>query len=351
MNRRSFMAALPAIASARSLLAATGTQRSRIGLCTFSSHQHWKAVADEHRGVKFADTAGFFRYGREIGAEGVQSSLRSKDPSVAKQIRQLVDDTGGYYEAELRLPKDAGELSSFETDVRLARDAGATVARVVCMGGRRYEVFQSLDEFQRFYKDAKRALTLAEPVARKHRLKLAIENHKDLTVEEHIALIRQLASEWIGTLVDTGNNVALLDEPHEAVESLAPFAMSVHLKDMAVQLDANGFLLSEVPLGTGMLDLPRIVVALSRAKADLVFNLEMATRDPLKVPCLQDSYWVTFPTDRKMTHLHAALAQAKSHPPRQSAPTVSGKPVTEVLAEEETNNRQGLAWMKTNLHL
>jgi sugar phosphate isomerase/epimerase len=349
MNRRSFMAALPAVAAARSLFAATGTKRARIGLCTFSSHQHWKAVADKHHGVKFTDTTGFFRYGREIGAEGVQSSLRSKDPLIAKQIRQLVEDSGGYYEAELRLPKDESELAKFETDVRLARDAGAAVARAVCLGGRRYEVFKSLDEFQRFCKDARRALTLAEPVARKHRLKLAIENHKDLTVEEHITLLRQLASEWIGSLVDTGNNMALLDEPHEAVESLAPFAMSVHLKDMAVQLDANGFLLSEVPLGTGLLDLPRIVAALSRAKVGLVFNLEMATRDPLKVPCLQDSFWVTFPPDRKMTHLHAALARAKSNPAKQPLPTVRGKSVPEILANEETNNRQGLAWMKTNL--
>jgi len=34
--------------------------------------------------------------------------------------------------------------------------------------------------------------------------------------------------------------------------------MSVHFKDMAVQPADDGFRLSEVPLGTGALDLPRI---------------------------------------------------------------------------------------------
>ena len=349
MNRRVFLASLPALAAARSLLAAAGANNARIGLCTFSCHQHWKAVADKYDGVKFIDTRGFYRYGREMGAGGVQTSLRSKDPAVAKQMRGLVEKSGGFYEAELRLPKNEGDLAAFETDVRLAREAGAGVARSVCMGGRRYETFKSLDEFRRFLAEAERSLAIAEPVVRKHRLKLAIENHKDLTMEEHIALLRQIGSEWVGSLVDTGNSMALLEESHAVVEALAPFAMSVHLKDMAVQADADGFLLSEVPLGTGLLDLPRIVTTLLRKNPGVVFNLEMATRDPLKVPCLKDSYWATFAPGRKATHLDAALALVKSNPAKQPPPTVSGKTVEQILAAEETNNRQGLAWMQKNL--
>ena len=122
--------------------------------------------------------------------------------------------TGGYYEAELRLPKNGRRTRGFETDVRLAREAGATVARTYFMGTRRYEVFKTIDEFQRFHEQARRTLELVEPVMRKHRLKLAIENHKDHTVEELIALLRKISSEWIGALVDTGNNIALLEEPH-----------------------------------------------------------------------------------------------------------------------------------------
>lgn len=349
MNRRAFIATLPALAVARSLLAAAGASVARIGLCTFSCHQHWKAVADRQEGVKFTDAAGFYRYGRELGAEGVQTGLRSQDPAVAKQMRALIGKSGGYYEAELRLPKNDRELAAFDTDVRLAREAGAAVARAVLMGGRRYETYQTLDEFRRFHAEAGRSLALAEPVVRKHRLQLAIENHKDLTIEEHVALLRQIGSEWVGSLVDTGNSMALLEEPHAVVEALAPLAMSVHLKDMAVQPDANGFLLSEVPLGTGLLDLPRIITTLLRANPRLVFNLEMATRDPLKVPCRQDGYWATFAPGRKATHLAAALARVQANPLKQPPPTVGGKSIGQVLAEEETNNRQGLAWMKKNV--
>ena len=342
MNRRTFLATLPALAAARSLLAAAGAAQARLGICTFSCHQHWKAVGAKHDGVKFTDALTFYRYCRELGAEGVQASLRGAD---AGQMRDMVEKDRGYFEADIRLPKEEGEVAAFETDVRFAREAGAIVARAVFMGARRYEVFKTIGDFRRFEAVAERSLALVEPILRRHRLKLAIENHKDHTAEELVTLLRKTASEWIGALVDTGNNIALAEEPHAVVEALAPFAMSVHLKDMAVQSDAAGFLLSEVPLGTGMLDLPRMIAALRKANPGIVFNLEMATRDPLKVPCLADTYWATFP-ERKATHLDAALQRVKANPPRQPVPHMSGKPVAQQLAEEETNNRHGLDWMR-----
>ena len=342
MKRRTFIAALPAFAAAPSLLAASGAAKSRLGICTFSCHQHWKAVGAKHEGVKFTDALSFARYARELGAEGVQTPLRG---AKAAEMRALVESDGGYYEGELRLPKAEGELAAFENEVRQTREAGATVARAVFTSGRRYETFKTPEEFRAFHEQAKRTLAIIEPVLRKHQLKVAIENHKDHTTEELVALMSGLSSEWIGVLVDTGNNLALLEEPHAVVETLAPFALSVHLKDMAVQSSDDGFQLSEVPLGTGMLDLPRIITTLHKANPALVFNLEMATRDPLRIPCLTGGYFATFP-EREATHLDAAMKLMKANPPKQPPPTVSGKATAQVLAEEETNNRQGLAWMR-----
>ena len=291
MLRRTLIRALPALGIAPSLLAAAAKLAAgqvRIGICTFSCHQHWKAVQAKHPGVKFTDAIGFYRYARALGAAGVQTPLRSREPAVAREIRAQVDKDGGYYEGELRLPNTPADVAGFDEDVRLLREAGAAVARSVFMGGRRYEVFKSADDFRKFHAQAERSLGLAEPVLRKHRLTLAMENHKDLTTDELLALMRKVSSEWVGVLVDTGNNVALLEDPQETAAALAPFARSVHLKDMAVQPHADGFLLSEVPLGEGFLDLARITAVLAKANPGIAFNLEMATRDPLRVPCLTD---------------------------------------------------------------
>ncbi len=347
MKRRSFISALSVMASARSFLEAAAAERARVGICAFSCHHHWRAAGAGEPGVKFTDALGFYGYARELGAEGVQTALRGGTPASAKVMREMVERDEGYYEGDLRLPKTGGDLAEFEGSVRLARDAGARVARAVLMGGRRYEVFKTLDEFRWFHAQAERSLALAEPVLARHRLRLAVENHKDLTTDELVALMRGVSSEWVGVLVDTGNNLALLEEPHAAVESLAPFAFSVHLKDMAVAPDGEGFLLSEVPLGTGALEMDRVVATLVAAKPDIVFNLEMATRDPLKVPCLADSYFATFP--ERMAQREAMMTWVAAHQTRSEPPRVSGKPLGRILAEEETNNRHGLGWMRERI--
>ncbi|MGE3310704.1 MAG: sugar phosphate isomerase/epimerase family protein, partial [Limisphaerales bacterium] len=332
MNRRQFIAALPALAAARAVLADAGAARCRLGICTFSCHQHWRAVAsgDDAAKSKFHDAVGFYRYARELGAEGVQTALPAGNAEQAKRMRAAVEVDGGYYEGDLRLPRSDSDVAGFEAAVGLHRDAGAAVARAVFTSGRRYEVFKTMDEFRSFTAQAEKSLRLAEPVLRRHRLRLAMENHKDHTAEELAALMRRIGSEWIGVLVDTGNNLALLEEPRETLRVLAPFVLSVHLKDMAVQPHDDGFLLSEVPLGTGALDIPLVVRTLAEAKPGIVFNLEMATRDPLRVPCRTEAYFATLPGHRG-TRAEAMLRWVHEHPPMQPPPTVTGKPRAQVL--------------------
>ena len=95
---------------------------------------------------------------------------------------------------------------------------------------------------------------------------LGIENHKDWRVDEQVALLQQYSSEYVGVTLDTGNNLSVLDDPMETVEKLAPYTFNVHFKDMAVEECERGFLMSEVPLGEGMLDMKAMVDTIRRAK-------------------------------------------------------------------------------------
>lgn len=344
MNRRDWLAAVAALGTLRGVFGEDGV-RPRIGICAFSCHQHWNAVSKGKPAVRFHNTVEFLRYARELGFEGVQCGFRPAGWDRVREIRRLVDGEGLYYEGEVKLPVSDGDLEGFETSVRAAKEAGAAVVRAVFTGGRRYEIFKTREEFETFTARARRSLELAEPVLARHRLRLAVENHKDHTSPELVGLIKGFSSEWIGVLVDTGNNLALLESPEETLEALAPFATSVHLKDMAVQPGEAGFLLSEVPLGTGALDLKAIVAKLKAANPGIVFNLEMATRDPLVVPCSRPEYFATFP-DRRETHFDRMMEWVASHPATGPVPRVSGKDLATVLAEEEQNNLSSLGWMK-----
>ena len=68
------------------------------------------------------------------------------------------------------------------------------------------------------------------------------------------ALLKRLSSEYYGSLIDFGNNIALCEEPMSVVRKLAPYVKSMHLKDMAVKKYDQGFLLSEVVSGRGFLE-------------------------------------------------------------------------------------------------
>ena len=82
--------------------------------------------------------------------------------------------------------------------------------------------------------------------------------------------------------VDTGNSISLLEHPDETAGRLAQYGFTTHIKDMGVQEYADGFLLSEVPVGQGFLNMQSIFDTLEKHNPDIRFCLEMITRNPLQ---------------------------------------------------------------------
>jgi sugar phosphate isomerase/epimerase len=179
-------------------------------------------------------------------------------------------------------------------------------------------------------------------------MKLAIENHKDWRAAEMLAMLKDFSSEWIGVNLDFGNNVALLEDPVEVARTLAPYVFTTHVKDMGVAEYNDGFLLSEVPLGQGFVNLEKIFAMCKEQKPDITFNLEMITRDPLKVPCLTDEYWETF-TGVHPKELARALRMARMNRADKSLPEVSDLTEEQTLAIEEENILTSLQFSKTRL--
>jgi sugar phosphate isomerase/epimerase len=219
-------------------------------------------------------------------------------PAAVRQLRDFAEQHDLFIDAIIRPPTDKGDIDRFAAEIQTARDVGVQAVRTTIIPGRRYERFKTLREFREFERRGEAMLQLAVPALKKHRVALAVENHKDQRIDERIGLFKRLGCEFIGACIDTGNSIALLDDPYEAVEALAPFAMTVHLKDQALQIYEAGFLLGDVPLGQGSLDLKRMVQTIRKAKPTIRFALELITRDALRVPCLTDGYWAPMPDVR-----------------------------------------------------
>jgi 3-oxoisoapionate decarboxylase len=218
------------------------------------------------------------------------------------------------------------------------------------LSGRRYEVFTSAEQFRQFLEQSKKSLALAKPAVERHEIRLAVENHKDLEAPALAELIKAVNSPHVGVCLDTGNNVALLEDPLATAEVLAPVTFTTHVKDMGVAEYADGFLLAEVPLGTGFLDLARLVGLFKKARPEVRFNLEMITRDPLKVPCLTAGYWATL-EHVSGKRLAALLALVRKHTGKEPLPRVSGLNREEQLLREDDNVRQCLRHARERLGL
>jgi sugar phosphate isomerase/epimerase len=291
---------------------------------------------------RLVDALALLRHAASLGAAGAQAALA---PGQAPAVRAFCEQHGMYFEAMAALPREE-DSSAFESALREAAAAGARCVRVVCLSGRRYESFRSLEEWRAFTAQSRRRLALAVPLAARARLPLALENHKDWTQDELLALLSAYESEFLGVCLDTGNNLALLDGASEFVEALAPYAVSTHLKDMALEDGPGGFLLAEVPLGEGLLDIPALAARLRAARPSTPLTLEMITRDPLRVPCLGSAYWATFP-ERPAAKLAALLALARSA--GRTLPRPSSLPPAAQLDAEEENVKACLAFARRRL--
>jgi 3-oxoisoapionate decarboxylase len=336
LTRREFVAAAAG-------LFAAGDGDTRLGVAAYSFHVRL-AAERAARKSGLADPLVLLDHCHGLGAGGIQTGLGVRDAAYLAALRKKADGHGMFLEGQISLPRDPAGVERFTAEVRTAKDAGVTVLRSVLLGGRRYETFDTAAAFRQWADRAYRSLTLVEPILARHGVRLAFENHKDYRASEVVPVLQRLGSRFVGICVDTGNNLALLEDPHETVAALALWAVTVHLKDMAVAEDADGFLLSEVPLGEGILDLPKVVAVLKQAQPGIRFNLEMITRDPLKIPCLTDKYWATF-ADVPGRDLARTLALVRRCAAK-ALPRTSHLPREQQIAAEEENVRKCLAYAR-----
>jgi sugar phosphate isomerase/epimerase len=256
-------------------------------------------------------------------------------------------------ELEVSMPSRCLETpAAYAEAVATARALGATRARVALLSGRRYENFETAAAWAAFATKWRDILPQMRPEFERHRFHVGIENHKDWLAPELVALLRAIDSEYVGACVDFGNNVALLEDPDETIELLAPFAVTTHLKDMAVSRTPAGFELSEVPLGQGMLPLARYVATVRRARPEARFCLEMMTRDPLPVPYLTERYWVGFDAAaRRPQRLREFEARVLSQAWTRPLPRITGLAPAAQVEAEDANVRACVAHARDVLNL
>ncbi|MHB1414304.1 MAG: sugar phosphate isomerase/epimerase family protein [Chloroflexota bacterium] len=268
------------------------------------------------------------------------SLLRSTDESYLGQVRQKAEEQGLYL-----------ELGVHGTDVELLREAVRTAA---VLGSETLRTFVGADR-QRGWAEWRQQLDRATdnlkqivPLVEDNGIRLAVENHGDLTSAEIVNLLDKVGSESIGVCLDTGKSLLVVEDPLLAAHNLAPYVITVSLTDYQLVSAPRGVLIVGCALGQGAVDLLAIVKILQQRTPDLHLNVE----SPVvrwELPFLEDKFWDAF-YDRTPRDLVALLRLIRKNAMDPKAdyrtPVEREEPEEQVLKHEEDMLRRSVLYAK-----
>ena len=264
----------------------------RLGIDAYSVRAFkWKALA-------------LIDYAARAGAQALQISLadlESTDPAHLEKVKQAALAKGIYLDAAAgcfgqfaqQWRKAEGTPADYlSRSLRLAKGFGATVMRtyIGSPGDRtgRVPIDQHIEA-------AYRALRGAKATAEETGVKLAVENHGELTARELKSLIDDAGKSFVGCTLDTGNPMWVLEDPMLTVEVLGPYALTTHLRDSAIYEHPRGAAFQWVALGEGSVPHLPILRKLAQVAPQAPLQLEVITgRPPQILAYHEDAFWRTF---------------------------------------------------------
>jgi sugar phosphate isomerase/epimerase len=287
----------------------------------------------------------YLRKAAELGLDGVQLSdprhLESLEYGYVSEVRQRAESLGLYVE----LGTGGTNPDHLQNMVRTAHVLGSPVVRTF-VGKARPTSARAMDSLL-----SATATEIAQvlPTCERYGIPLALENHQDLTSDELLAVLELLNSEWVGVCFDTGNALALLEDPRECAVAFGPLVKTVHLKDYQVVARSDGFSLVGCALGEGVVDLGAVLEIISTEAPDANLNIETYI-GVHRCPALEDGY---------LRHLPEATAGALARTLRlvrdrglaeaAGLPEERGAAEDEILAAEDELVLRSVRWAERAL--
>jgi 3-oxoisoapionate decarboxylase len=189
-------------------------------------------------------------------------------------------------------------------------------------------------------------------------IKFAIENHKDLYCWQTRQVIDAAGKEFVGSYLDTGNPVFVMEDPLATVETLGPVAVMLHLRDSVVYETPDGVAVQWVPLGEGVVDFKRIIAKAREICPPIaVFNKPITGRPPQHLAIYYPPFMKSW-ADMRASDLGRFLALAKHGHPYEGhmvIEDVPGKPAEPIAAalqyQQRDHMQRGVEYARTTLDL
>jgi sugar phosphate isomerase/epimerase len=225
----------------------------RIGLSSYA--YRWSIGAKGFKPKKPLSIPQFMEMAVSDGAEGVQicdhMNLENPSKELIGEIRRIAEKHQLF--VETGISQTAPDYVRSMLDI--SAQFGARVMRMIPQVDRRLPSDDVRDQIEAAASDIIACL----PYANERNIVMALENHAQLTSAELLNLLKLINDPHVGACIDTMNSIVMLEKPMETVQLLAPYALSVHLKDFIIESNPRAHKVKGVCLGEGLVDFPKIL--------------------------------------------------------------------------------------------
>jgi len=315
MTRRDFLVAGAGAVAASGALRADAAQPFPMGVNTYCL-----------RALKWND-AQLLNYAAEqkLDAIFLQDSLdpATLEPKHWDEVRAMAQrlklhlETGGgpLWNSDPEKNFDA-TVATLRTNIQRAKAMGSPIVRCLIAGSRaalpKGPVDPVIEYVLRVIRHVRSQLTAAG-------LRLAFEIHKDLQAWEYRQLIEAAGPALVGTYLDTGNPVFVMEDPMTTLEELGRYTLTVHLRDSVIYETREGIAVQWVPLGEGIIDFPAFLKRLreitTAAHNDVCVYIKPITGRPAEIlPIYNREFWERFPKARAADLARFLMLAKKGEP-------------------------------------
>lgn len=234
--------------------------------------------------------------GKSVTTAGADEELlelvRAQGLTLIADYGSIVDKDAAHLAAYLKTAAHAG-----------AKTVRATLSHILCGDRRGLPDGGWPAYFEKLVQRLREVLPLAEELG----LTLAVENHQDATSADLIDLYTQSGSSpAFGVTLDTGNPLAVGEDPVEFAARIGPLIRHVHLKDYTLHLAPNGYRLARCAAGEGVIDFPAILQIVRGNRHPILPSVEVAAQATRTIPLLESTWWEHHRPEQAR-HLIAAL--------------------------------------------
>lgn len=127
-------------------------------------------------------------------------------------------------------------------------------------------------------------------------IRIAIENHAgDLRASELRDLVEAAGTDFVGVCLDSGNLPLTFDLPVDALELLAPYVVTTHIRDARIWSTDTGVAVAWVRAGEGNIGLEAFLRRLVKRKPECPLQVETIIVEPRTLDFRVPGFWDAFP--------------------------------------------------------